>query len=59
MTELANVLDREIHELSAMSDEHLDLLALVIERAYVHTLIEKQLRAHHTGVSQPLKSDGG
>jgi hypothetical protein len=51
-------LDKEIHELSVMTDENLDLLMLVVERAYIHTLIEKQLRVTHLGVSQP-KHDGG
>jgi len=58
LTNLSNVLDKEIHELSAMTDENLNLLMLVVERAYIHTLIEKQLRVSHVGVSQP-KHDGG
>jgi hypothetical protein len=58
LTNLSNVLDKEIHELSVMTDENLNLLMLVVERAYIHTLIEKQLRANHVGVSQP-KHDGG
>jgi hypothetical protein len=41
-----------------MTDENLNLLMLVVERAYIHTLIEKQLRASYVGVSQP-KHDGG
>jgi hypothetical protein len=59
LTNLSNVLDKEIHELSAMTDENLNLLMLVVERAYIHTLIEKQLRANYVGVSYSVKGDGG
>jgi hypothetical protein len=44
LTDLARALDDQIHSISEILNDDLDSLILTIERAYVHCLIEKNLR---------------
>ena len=53
LTDLAAALDEQVHRLSELSDEELQVTILTIERAYTHTLIERGLRDfYESGVSQ-------
>lgn len=51
-TDLRNLLAVEIAALSEMSDGELARFLQLTERAYVHGLIEEQLRQHDPGVSR-------
>lgn len=51
-TELRQVLSRKIDALSEMSDGELAIFLQLTERAYVHALIEQQLRQADSGVSR-------
>lgn len=56
LNNLARALDDQVHVISEILDDDLDSMILSIERAYVHALIEKNLRA---GVSPRMKEHRG
>jgi hypothetical protein len=56
LTNLSAVLDEEIKSLSILTDDDLQAMLAVIERAYIHTMIEISLRTHpDQGVSREAK----
>jgi hypothetical protein len=61
LTNLSALLDEEIRALSELPDEDLDSMMLVIERAYIHTMIEKSLRSapDHRVSSEARRLRGG
>lgn len=44
MTDLTSILDDTIRNISELTDEQLNTMHLMLERAYVHTQIERHLR---------------
>jgi hypothetical protein len=59
LTDLRNALATEISALSAMSNRDLGMFMDVVERAYIHGLIEVEMRQNDSGVSpvtRPLRS---
>lgn len=56
LTNLSAVLDEEIKSLSVLTDDDLQAMLAVIERAYIHTMIEISLRTNpDAGVSREAK----
>lgn len=58
-TDLKRAVAPAVTDLSSMSDKDLRVLLEILERAYVHALIEQQLRDGNPGVSNvatPLRS---
>ena len=44
MTDLSKALEDHVRNLSELTDEQINTAILVIDRAYMHTMIEKHLR---------------
>jgi hypothetical protein len=58
-TELTRTLTPVISTLSEINDKDLRMFLQIVERAYVHALIEEELRSGRLGVSRvatPLRS---
>jgi hypothetical protein len=51
-TDLSRLLNREISRLGEMPDDELTRLCVMLERAFTHSLIERELRDKES-VSQP------
>ncbi|HEY7824668.1 MAG TPA: hypothetical protein VIG24_17635 [Acidimicrobiia bacterium] len=55
-TELEAALDRMVHSVSELTDAELVDLHSLIERAHVHVMIERHLRARVAPAPNPLRS---
>lgn len=44
MTDLATALEDHVRNLSQLTDEQINTAVIAIDRAYMHTMIEKHLR---------------
>jgi hypothetical protein len=55
LSDLATFLDHEISSLSVMPDDQLEELMVLVERAYIHSLIERSLRGKTTGSVSSIK----
>jgi hypothetical protein len=51
-TDLSRLLNRDISRLGEMPDDELTRLCVMLERAFTHAIIERELRDQE-GVSQP------
>ena len=52
LTELNAALSSCVHNVSESTDEQLDQALQIVERAYIHIVIEQGLRSQDTGVSR-------